>query len=228
MVIDGTWFSRTKCFLVYWDRDLKHVQWWRYTTGELSYEITEDLLKLKEAGVIAASVTSDGAKGTKRAVDFIYPSIPHQRCIVHLKRYTSILVTKNPKTLCGQEVRPLILAVTKIETVKQRDEWITRFNQWSKKWDDFLKERSYLRGTNKWWYTHKYLRRIRTHIRNAIPNLFFFLEDPTIPKDTNGLEGRFSALKQHYSQHRGLSKSRRAAYLFWYTTVVINRASKPK
>jgi len=223
MAIDATWFGKRNCFIVYWDTDLKHAQWWRYTTAELSFDITQDLIKLKEAGVICASVTSDGGRGICKAVDFIYPSIPHQRCIVHLQRYSSILVTRNPKTLPGQEIRPLILSVTKITTAKQRDEWVNQFRRWCKKWDGFLKERSYLYGTKKWWYTHKYLRRVRSHIKNAIADLFYYLDDSLIPRDTNGLEGRFSALKQHYKQHRGLSKERREAYLSWYITVVINK-----
>lgn len=223
MVIDGTWFKRIRCFIVYWDTDLKYSQWWRYSTSELSHEIVDDLLKIREAGVECVSVTSDGGKGIKRAVDFVYPGIPHQRCTVHLKRYCQTLVTQNPRTLAGKELLPLVQMVTKIKTKKQRDEWISQFFLWCQKFDEFLKERSCLEGSTKWWYTHKYLRSVRSHIKNAIPDLFYYLEDRTIPRDTNGLEGRFNSLKQHYRQHRGLSKSRREPYLVWYTTVVINK-----
>lgn len=223
LVIDATWFGRQHCFLIYWDTDIKHAQWWRYTTSENSYEIIQDLISLKKANVICSSVTSDGGAGIRKAVEIVYPNIPHQRCRIHVQRLGLALLTRNPRTLAGQELRSLVKTVTKIENKQQRDEWINQFLLWCKRWDSFLKERSYLEGTRKWWYTHKSLRRAKALILNALPNLFHYLEDNTIPKDTNGLEGRFSMLKQHYRQHRGLSKMRRAAYLAWYVAIIINR-----
>jgi hypothetical protein len=233
LVIDATWFGRNYCFLIYWDADLKHAQWWRYSTSESSYEIIQDLIDLKKAEVICSSITSDGGTGIRKAVDNVYSHIPHQRCIIHVQRLGLALLTRNPRTLAGQELRSLIKTIAQIENKLQRDEWVNRLLLWCSKWDSFLKERSYFsaRGgsafgreeTGKWWYTHKSLRRAKALILNALPNLFHYLEDNTIPKDTNGLEGRFSMLKQHYRQHRGLSKLRRKAYLAWYVTMIINK-----
>lgn len=59
LIIDGTWFKRENCLVTYWDRDSERIQWWRYTVGERDFEIIEDLVKLKEAGVIPSSLTSD-------------------------------------------------------------------------------------------------------------------------------------------------------------------------
>lgn len=209
--------------LIYWDTDEQYAQWWRYSTAELSFEITQDLISLKEAGVTCVSVTSDGGKGIRKAVSIIYPNIPHQRCLTHLQRLGLALITRNPRTLAGQELRPLIRTITAIESKKQRDKWVGQFSIWCKKWESLLKERSYLEGTRRWWYTHKSLRRVRALILNALPNMFHYLEDNTIPNTTNGLEARFSSLKQHYRQHRGLSARRRPSYLAWYTTAVINK-----
>jgi len=222
LVIDATWFRRQYCFLVYWDADLKHAQWWRYATSENSNEIMQDLISLKEANVICSSITSDGGTGIRKAVETVYPNIPHQRCIIHVQRLGLALLTRNPKTLAGQELRLLVKTITQIKNKQQRDEWVNQFLLWCNRWDSFLKERSHLEGARKWWYTHKSLRRARALIFNALPHLFHYLEDNTIPKDTNGLEGRFSMLKQHYRQHRGLSKIRREAYLAWYASVIIN------
>ena len=223
LAIDATWFGRKNCLLVYWDTDLKYIQRWRYTTSELSFEIAQDLFNLSEDGVIACSITSDGGRGIFRAVDMVYPNISHQRCVTHIQRLGLTLVTRNPKTLPGKELRPLVLTITKIKTKQQKDAWTNEFMLWNKKWNYFLKERTYLEGSTRWWYTHKYLRRVRALIVNAIPDLFYYLEDQLIPKDTNGLEGRFSSLKQHYRQHRGLSKERRETYLAWYVTVMFNK-----
>lgn len=223
LVIDATYFGRKNCLIVYWDKELEHIQWFRYANSEIGYEIADDLNNLKGAGVVASSVTSDGGTGIKFAVNNIYSGIPHQRCLVHIKRHALALVTKNPRTEAGKELRPIVSAITNIKNYQERDEWLATLFSWCDIYEDFLKEKSYLIGSKRWWYTHKNLRKVRAMLLNALGDLFHYLEDSSIPRDTNGLEGRFSPLKQHYKQHRGLSKSRREAYLYWYVSVVINK-----
>ena len=223
LIIDGTWFKRENCLVAYWDPDLERIQWWRYTIGERDFEIIEDLMKLKKAGVILASVTSDGSPAIKRAVNLTYPDVPHQRCTTHLQRQSLAWITQNPRTEAGREIRPLAVEIPHIKSFEQRDMWISDFENWCAKWKLFLKEKSFAEDeSGKWWYTHKQLRRVRSYIRNAIPNLLHYLDDKTIPKNTNGLEGRFSSLKQHYRQHRGLSKARREGYIAWYISRIVN------
>ena len=222
LIIDATWFRKDHCLLVYWDHDLQRVQWWRYATGEYGFEIAEDLRQLRTEGVSCSSITSDGGRGLKTAVSWAYPAIPHQRCVVHVQRYGQALLTRNPKTFPGQQFKPLIQQLSKLETKKQANQWTRKVLAWEKHWDWFFKERTYLEGTRSWWYTHKSLRRVRALAVNAIPDLFHYLKDNNVPKTSNGLEGRFGSLKMHYRQHRGLSKRRRKAYLAWYLTVVVN------
>lgn len=142
---------------------------------------------------------------------------------MHIQRLALAYITKNPRTEAGKKLRPVVKALASIENYDQRDKWLVDLLSWCDKYMDFLKEKSYLNGSKRWWYTHKNLRKVRAMILNALPDLFHYLKDNSIPKDTNGLEGRFSSLKQHYRQHRGLSKSRRKAYLYWYVSVVINK-----
>ena len=54
--------------------------------------------------------------------------------------------------------------------------------------------------------THKFLRRTRSLIKNVLPNLFHYLDDSKIPKSTNGIETRFSYLKNNLKIHIGLTK----------------------
>lgn len=181
-----------------------------------------DLSQLKKQAVTCVSITSDGAPGIKTAVGFVYLNISHQRCIVHLQRHTLAWITRNPRTEAGKEIRPLVQWLSKVDTFDLRDRWIEKFQAWCRRCKDFLKQRSYSDDGKHWWYTHKSLRRVRAAIIHAVPNLFYYLADKTIPKDANGLEGRFSSFKQHYRQHRGLSKKRRRGYIAWYLTVVVN------
>ncbi len=50
----------------------------------------------------------------------------------------------------------------------------------------------------------------------ALPDMFYYLDDPAISSSTNGLEGYFSRLKGHYRQHRGLSRQKLNNYFSWY------------
>lgn len=222
LVIDATWFKRNYCLLIYWDHDQQRIQWWRYTTSENGFEIAQDLRRLKDGGVICTGITSDGSKGLNTAVNLIYPNIPHQRCMVHVQRQALAWLTRNPKTVPGQQLKPLIQELTKIETWEQANQWTKTILDWEKRWNTFLKQRTYLPGTRRWWYTHRSLRKVRALVIHAVPNLFHYLDDPSIPKTSNGLEGRFGSLKMHYRQHRGLSIERRESYLAWYLMIVVN------
>lgn len=225
LIIDGTWFGKDYCLLVYWDVDLKYVQWWRYGTGEKVLEILDDLRGLKEAGVVCASITSDGAPGIVGAVGMEYPNIPHQRCVTHLQRQALAFITRYPRTIAGKKIKPLVQWASKIDNYGLRDGWVKRFDYWCVASEEFLKERSWSDDGSQSWYTHKQLRRARALIKNALPDLFHYLDDPTIPKTSNGLEGRFGGLKQHYGQHRGLCEGRREGYIAWYLRMVVNRDS---
>jgi hypothetical protein len=142
--------------------------------------------------------------------------------VVHVQRQGLAWLTRNPKTIPGQQLKPLVQQLTKIETWEQANQWTKAILDWEQKWNAFLKQRTYFPGTGHWWYTHRSVRKVRVLVIHAIPDLFHYLDDRLIPKTSNGLEGRFGSLKMHYRQHRGLSKERREAYLAWYLTVVIN------
>lgn len=142
--------------------------------------------------------------------------------MVHVQRQGLAWLTRNPKTIPGQQLKPLVQGLTKIETWEQAHQWIKAVLDWEQKWNPFLKQRTYFPGTKHWWYTHRSLRKVRALVIHTIPDLFHYLDDPLIPKTSNGLEGRFGSLKNHYRQHRGLSKQRREAYLAWYLTMVVN------
>ncbi|PKL72213.1 hypothetical protein CVV26_02605 [Candidatus Kuenenbacteria bacterium HGW-Kuenenbacteria-1] len=58
--------------------------------------------------------------------------------------------------------------------------------------------------------------RTRSLIKNALPNMFYYLDDSKIPKSSNGLECRFSYLKNNLNIHRGLTKKNRKNFILWY------------
>lgn len=221
LIIDATWFGRKQFFLVYWDHELKYAPYWRYTTTkEAAFEIAADLAYLKTQGVWCSSVTSDGGPGIVSAVSLVYPRIPHQRCVVHIERQLRAWLSQNPRTQAGKDLRAVIAGLATIPNHQAKDRFVAQWRSWCSRYESFLNERTYFKGTRRrWQYTHRNLRRCRSLVARALPDMWHYLDDARIPKDTNGLEGRFGALKQHYRQHRGLSKHKRAAYLSWYVLV---------
>lgn len=223
LLIDGTWFGNEYCLLVYWDSGLKRVQFWHLVESENTSDIVKDLIFLKNHGVICQNITSDGGVSIRRAVALVYPNIHHQRCLTHLQRLGLSFLGLRPKTIPGTQLRSLVNCLPQIASSDEAICWLEAFNSWCSNWEGFLKERTYTDERLGWWYTHQSLRRVKTLLENSLPDLFYYLQNPAIFKNTNCLEGRFGVLKTHYRQHRGLSRKRLAAYLSWYLTVVINR-----
>ena len=60
------------------------------------------------------------------------------------------------------------------------------------------------------------IKRARSMLLKALPDMFHYLDDPKIPHSTNSLEGYFGRLKEHYRQHRGLARQKRSNYFNWY------------
>lgn len=179
------------------------------------YNYLTDLEFLKQLGLIVASITSDGQKGLIKAVREVFPDTIHQRCIIHIQRMSLAYLTRFPKTNAGIELRCLVRELHKIETYYDRDLWIEYFSDWRERHNDFLKEKSESDSGRKW-YTHKSLRKTRSLIKNALPNMFYYLDDYRIPKSTNGIETRFSFLKNSLGIHRGLSNKNRKNFIIWY------------
>jgi len=46
--------------------------------------------------------------------------------------------------------------------------------------------------------------------------MFHYLDNPRIPKSTNGLESFFGHLKSNLTIHRGLSLKHRKEFILWY------------
>jgi hypothetical protein len=60
------------------------------------------------------------------------------------------------------------------------------------------------------------IKRARSMLLKALPDMFHYIDNHNIPRSTNGLEGYFSRLKRHYGQHRGLTPKKRENYFAWY------------
>jgi hypothetical protein len=183
-----------------------------YPTRENSLpQLRAFLVKLKETGLSLKSVTVDGNPHAIRVFKELWPDITIQRCVVHIQRQGLMWCRVQPKMELAKELRRLFLRSTYIRTHQEREIFVRDLMRWEKRYGGMV---------NRFPSDHKTLsdlKRARSMILKALPDMFHYLNDKRIPFSTNGLEGYFSRVKWGYRNHRGLAEHKRINYFKWYT-----------
>lgn len=216
LLIDGTYFTNKICLVLYRENNIKATLFYRLTDGEWFDEILEDIENLLKLGIIIESVTCDGLRSITKAILKASPSTTIQRCLAHIQRETLNWLSDNPQSKAGFELRNIIRRLHLIQDKTFWSYWIVELTQWYETYHEFVNHKSFKEETNRYWYTHKSVRKAFIHIKRALPYMFNYLDNPRIPKTTNGLESFFGHLKQNVSIHRGLSKNHYKNYIKWY------------
>jgi hypothetical protein len=216
ILIDGTYFTNDLCLVLYRDNDIKYTQLYRFSKGEYYEEICEDLRNLSLLGIEIESITCDGHKATLKAIRDTFPDVIIQRCVVHVHRMANIWLRKHPKTPASVELKKIIKLLPQIENHNDRLYFTNELVNWYKHYEGFINEKAINKRTGRWWFKHKNLKRATTLISKALPYLFHYIDNPQIPKSTNGLESFFGHLKDTISIHRGLSYKNRKSFILWY------------
>ena len=178
------------------------------TEGPLG--MTEFCTALRQRGLYPKSVTVDGNPHVIRAFKAYWPNIIIQRCVVHIQRQGLMWCRRNPKRTDAKRLRELFLIVAAIRTCDERDLFLTQLASWEERYGRRIA------SSQETGWVFSDLKRARSMLIAALPNMFHYLHDPLIPPTTNGLEGYFARLKQRYRQHRGMSVIRRRSYFQWY------------
>jgi hypothetical protein len=213
--VDATYFAQF-CVLCYQDHFDGYTQLVRFSDGEHYIEIKEDLDNLIKLGVQIESITTDGHKSILKAIKKSIPEALIQRCLVHIQRMCLLWLTRFPQHSAGVELRRLVLMLLQIRSDNDRLFWTRNLDLWFQRHKDYLQEKTINEQSGRYWYTHKLLRRSYFTIKRALPNMFHYLSNPSIPHTTNGIEGFFSHLKNHLDLHRGLSVKHRVDFIKWY------------
>lgn len=217
LVLDATSVqSRKNMLLIGGDNDRLMPVSWTPVIRECYMSWLVFLQQLSFQSIQPSVVVCDGQRGLLKAIHTIWPQTSIQRCLIHVVRQARSWLTQHPKTRAGQELLVIVQCLSKVRTRRQKRRWIRWFKYWLKKHQKFLKERSYTIN-GRWWYTHRKLRGVKTLLLNAIPDLFRFVSDPTIPRTSNHVEGGINArLKELFRCHRGFSVSKKLALASWY------------
>ena len=116
----------------------------------------------------------------------------------------------SPKTEAGKQLRALLAHLSKIKTADERTAFINSYREWLTEHEDFIRA---LPATT---VACKDLKRTIVLLNNALPDMFYYLEDRHVHATTNALESFHSRLKADYQRHRGLSKDHKISYINWY------------
>ncbi len=189
---------------------------WQWTNQESFVSWFEFFLRLKEEGCDPRYIVCDAQRGLLKALRIIWPEALVQRCIIHVIRLARLWLTRRPKTQAGCELLELVYALSSIQSLRQKRRWIRAFHKWEERQESFLKERTYS-VSGRWWYTHRKLRGVRSLLRHAIPELFRYLKDRSVPATSNHVEGGLnSRIKELIRCHRGTSRTRQQHFISVY------------
>ena len=211
LIFDGTFLYERTGIVALMNAQHHTIIAGQYGISENSFPQLRSFLEpLKNNGLSPLSCTVDGNPQAMRTLKTLWPSIITQRCLVHIQRQGLMWCRHDPKRYDAKMLRNIFLQISSLNTVEDRDAFIVQIQEWELRYGQQLESMP-----ERGWVLSD-LKRARSMLLNALPNMFHFLNDNRIPKTTNGLEGYFSRLKQHYRQHRGLAPSKRYNYFKWY------------
>lgn len=210
LVYDATYFHKDGCLLNLMDATSQKIIAHHYVKKESFQEALPWFLSLRKQGLDPQFITTDGERSTIRAMRSVWPQAKLQRCLYHLQHEGMRWLRSYPKTEAGKSLRDILSRLSRVKNVDEKDAFIQRYRSWVNQYRDFVLSLS--------WTTiaSKDLRRTMVLINNALPDMFYYLEDIRVHATTNALEGFHSRLKSDYRRHRGLSKEHRIQYIHWY------------
>jgi len=210
MVYDATYFHKDGCLLNLMDATNQRIIAHRYVQKESFKEAYPWFMSLRQQGLNPLFITTDGERSLLRAMKLVWPETKLQRCLYHLQREGMRWLRTYPKTDAGKALRVILSELSWIKTLKEKSDFTSKYYSWVSHYKDYV--RSLPRTT----VASKDLRRTMVLINNALPDMFYYLDDEQVHATSNALEGFHSRLKADYRRHRGLTKEHRIQYINWY------------
>jgi len=211
VTFDGTFLHRPNSIVVLMDANSNSIIDGKFGIRENSdNQLRSFFQPLKNMGFKPKSFTLDGNPNVIRVVKELWPQVLIQRCMVHIQRQGIMWCRRSPRRTDSKHLRNLFRRVTYIKTIAERNIFLSDVETWEQRFGCSIISKPE-RGR-----VFSDVKRARSMLLKAIPNMFHYLDDLSIPKSTNGLEGYFSRLKSNYRSHRGLKPEKRASYFKWF------------
>jgi hypothetical protein len=209
LVVDATYFGKRRTateldgVMVFVDALTGEVVWAKFIKSETNNNYQEGLNYLESRGFEILGVVSDGRRGLAR----IFSKYPYQICQFHIQKGVSTLLTRNPKSQSGKELKQfndtfIKLKLTKAQFLEQIETYLNTHKY-------YLNEMS---ETDPKQPKHKRLRKALNKYKNNLKYMFTYEinSDLEIPNTTNKIDGGvFSPLKRVVNIHPRTTKLRK-------------------
>ena len=211
LLFDGTFLHRPHSIVVLMDGQTHQLVRGQFDIRENSEpELRAFFEPMMGEGLSPRSLTVDGNPQVIKVLRMLWPDAVIQRCLVHIQRQGLSWCRNSPKMVYARQLRQIFLRVSRVTTAADREAFLDLVTTWEARYGGEIAAR---KETGR---VFSDVKRARSMLLRALPDMFHYLDDPQIPTTTNGLEGYFSRLKSHYRQHRGLSPHKRPNYFAWY------------
>jgi transposase-like protein len=211
LIFDGTFFQGRISLLALMDARTNTIICGNYGAEENSEsQVFTFFNNLKAKGLNPVSFTVDGNPQVINVLRNIWPNIIIQRCLVHIQRQGFMWCRAKPNQTYARKLRAIFAQVTHIRTKQERDCFLGMVNEWEEKYGQYVKP---YRESGR---VFSDIKRARSMLMKALPDMFHYLDSSSTSFTTNSLEGYFSRLKLRYRQHRGLPRKKLGKYLDWY------------
>ena len=144
--IDGIYISRKTVVLIATTDD--YVLSWHLSESENTVAYMALLRRIAPPDMVVA----DGGSGFQTALKKIWPTTLYQCCLFHMYTLTKRYLTSRPRLQAGRELLRLAYELMHIGNLQQAQWWFERLCQWSKVWQEFLNEKSFIDGKYQFTY----------------------------------------------------------------------------
>lgn len=209
VAIDTTYFSRDFGVTIFRDVTNNVILHWIFVERENVATHNTGIRYLEKSGIKIIGFVVDGFWSFYVQNHHFYDI---QMCQKHIADIVRRYITRNPKLQASKELKEIIDGLS---DMSERT-FDLQFNLWLTKWSEFLKEKTYTEGSDKWFYRHGRLRSAVKSLVKYRPFLFTFERNHWIPKTNNSIEGFNSGLKSVIKIHRGLRRDRKIKLIHFY------------
>lgn len=210
IICDGTFLRRNKGIYAIMDAQTREIIYAAFNVSEGAKDLMPLYTHLATMGLSPRSATVDGNPQQFRYLQNVWPHLAIQRCIIHVHRQGLSWCRRHPVRTDAKHLRKIFLELPNVKTSYDRTRFLKRVGQWEARFGQNFKSPC----PQGWVYND--LKAARGMLLRSLPSLFWYLDDPHIPRSTNVIESYFGRMKHIYRNHRGLSRANRDAYFRWY------------
>ena len=147
LLIDGTYYSDNHCLIVYRAENIRRTLFYRFTRAEDDDEIASDLVNIRSMGYKVIGITTDGGDNIVRGVEYVYPDVHRQRCVVHVQRECLNSITLHPRSPEARLLRNLVMKLNDVRSTNDKLYWLSMYRKWAEDNAEYACEKGVIHNT---------------------------------------------------------------------------------